>query len=108
MPFNVGPFEIIVAAVVIGGFLLLITSKQRAGRPPQSEEARLASRSLDELVAEGWRIESESTEYVFLVKGRPVNHLLHFFVGIFTLGVWWIVWILVAANGGERRHTVKR
>ena len=107
MPFNVGPFEVILAVMVMGGLLLLLL-KPRAGQPHEIKGLALASRSVDELVAQGWRIESESAEYVFLVRGRPVNHLLHFLVGIFTLGLWWIVWILVAANGGEKRHTVKR
>lgn len=35
--------------------------------------------------------------------GKRVNHLLHFFVGIFTLGAWWIVWAIMAIAGGERR-----
>lgn len=107
MPFNIGPFEVIVFAIVAGGILLLVTSKQRAGRP-RSEAERLAGKSMDDLIAEGWRIESESADYVFLVKGARVNHLLHFIVGIFTLGLWWIVWIAIAAQGGERRHTFKR
>jgi hypothetical protein len=39
-----------------------------------------------------------------MVKGKPVNNVLHFFIGLFTLGVWWLVWIVLALTGGEKRE----
>jgi hypothetical protein len=40
------------------------------------------------------------------VRGHRPNHLLHFLVGIFTLGLWWIVWFFIAIFGGEKRQMV--
>ncbi|MDE2768835.1 MAG: hypothetical protein OXI70_12180 [Chloroflexota bacterium] len=115
MPFNVGPFEVILLFVVVGGIgLLVLQSKVKA--PPMAtpqtvggpSESSPPVESLDALIAQGWRIESESSDYVFLVKGQRVNHILHFLVGLFTLGAWWIVWLILAAKGGEERRTVKK
>lgn len=53
------------------------------------------------------RIESQSDYQAVLVTGQKVNHLLHFLVGLFTLGVWWIVWLILALSGGEKRHIVQ-
>ena len=68
----------------------------------------IAVEELHNLIEQGWRIDSESSDYIFLVKGQRVNHLLHFLVGLFTIGVWWMVWIFIAAYGGEERRTVKK
>ena len=70
------------------------------------DRRRLLSQRISQLVAEGYRVESQNEYMAVLVSGRRVNHLLHFFIGVFTLGLWWIVWILIAAAGGERRQVL--
>ena len=45
---------------------------------------------------------------MFLAKGQRVNDILHFLVGLFTLGLWWVMWILIAATGGEERRSIKK
>jgi len=40
------------------------------------------------------------------VRGKPVNHLLHLILTIVTVGLWGIVWIIVALTGGERRMQI--
>ena len=37
-----------------------------------------------------------------LIQGKPVNHVLHAILTIFTCLAWGIVW-LVALTGGEKR-----
>ena len=39
-------------------------------------------------------------------RGKRPNHLLHFFVSLFTLGFWTIFWIMTAVLGGEKRRIV--
>lgn len=63
-------------------------------------------RELANVIAGGSRVESQSDTAAVVVKGRRINHLLHFFVGIFTLGTWWLVWIALALFAGERRHSI--
>jgi hypothetical protein len=40
------------------------------------------------------------------VAGRPVNHVLHLLLTVFTVGIWIVPWIIVTANGGEKRYTI--
>ena len=114
MPFNVGPFEIMLLFVVVAGIgLLVLQGKVKSPPAPKPRPADAPAdvapaESLDALIAAGWRIESESTDYVFLVKGQRVNHILHFLVGLFTVGLWWLVWIVIAATGGEQRRSIKK
>jgi hypothetical protein len=61
---------------------------------------------LDQLTARGYRIESRSVTQAVYVSGHRINHVLHFLLGIPTLGLWWIVWLILGLAGGERRRLV--
>ena len=110
MPFTVGPFEPLALLLIIAiiGFSLFVAYIMTKGSTERSSGTISDVKTLDDLIAEGWRIESESSDYVFLVRGQRVNHLLHFLVGLFTASVWWIVWIFIAARGGQERQTIKQ
>jgi hypothetical protein len=54
--------------------------------------------------ARGMRVESQSDFQAVLVKGQPVNHVLHAIITIFSCGLWGIVWIALAVTGGEKRE----
>ena len=115
MPFNIGAFEVIVLVFVIGVicisvtlFILVIPRMAKVPTKRTQGQDVIAVEELHNLIEQGWRIDSESSDYIFLVKGQRVNHLLHFLVGLFTIGVWWMVWIFIAAYGGEERRTVKK
>ena len=51
-----------------------------------------------------WRVRPRRRPAVVL--GHRPNHLLHFFIGLFTVGLWWIVWLVIAMFGGEKRQTI--
>ncbi len=55
---------------------------------------------------QGARIESQSDYNAQVVQGQKVSHLLHFFIGLFTCGAWWFVWLLLGMTGGEYRTTI--
>jgi len=39
---------------------------------------------------------AKTGEWSALVTIRPkTNHLLHFLIGVFTCGTWWLVWLLI-------------
>ena len=57
-------------------------------------------------VTAGNKIESQSDFQVVLVSGKPVNHVLHLLLTIFTLGLWLIPWIILGLTGGEHRKMV--
>jgi hypothetical protein len=51
----------------------------------------------------GARIESQGDFEAVLVKGNRPNHILHLILSLLTAGLWLIVWVLLAAFGGEER-----
>lgn len=57
-------------------------------------------------VLRGARIESQTDTLVVIVHGHRVNHLLHFLIGVFTIGAWWFVWLLLVILGGEKRYLI--
>jgi hypothetical protein len=73
---------------------------------PLSLEARRAilDAAIPQHLTRDTRLESRADTSVVLVRGRPVNHLLHFFVGLFTCGLWWVWWLVYAIMGGETRE----
>ena len=52
------------------------------------------------------RVLSESDSWAVIARGRPVNHVLHLLLTIFTCGLWGLAWLLMVALAGERRVTV--
>lgn len=75
-------------------------------KTPDERKAAIGQQIMRE-VAQGGRVESQGDYMAVLVYGKRVNHLLHFFVGLFTFGFWWIVWIFMAIFGGEKRKMVQ-
>lgn len=70
------------------------------------ERKALLSQNIATEVAQGGRVESQSDTMAVIVKGKKVNHLLHFIIGVCTLGMWWVVWLLLVLTGGEKRRMV--
>ena len=58
-------------------------------------------------IARGARILLAGDYETIIVRGRPVNHILHFIVGLFTFGIWWVAWLIMAATGGEKRYVIR-
>jgi len=61
------------------------------------------SRAIAAEIAAGGRIESQTETSAVVVTGQKVNHVLHLLISLFTVGLWVIVWIVMASKGGERR-----
>jgi hypothetical protein len=83
-----------------------------SGGPQPSEPLSLAHREgiLDQtliaMTAQKGRVETRGQTSAVVVFGKPVNHVLHLLLTIFTCTLWGPVWLLVAAFSGERRTTV--
>ena len=58
-------------------------------------------------IATGRRMESRSDFQAVLVKGRRVNHILHLLLSLFTAGIWFPVWVILAITGGEKRELLQ-
>lgn len=86
------------------------TSEPTAATRPLSIEQRKArlAQHIAQDVAAGSRVESQSETMAVLVKGKSVNHILHFLLGFPTVGIWWLtVWPMLAIFGGEKRHMLQ-
>lgn len=75
-------------------------------RRTDDERKVLLAQQLQTAAARGLRIESQSDFQAVLVEGKPVNHVLHAILTIFTCLLWGIVWAILAATGGEKRQMV--
>ena len=57
--------------------------------------------------ANGWRVISQTQTGAQLEKGKHTSHLLHFVLGLFTLGLWWLfVWLPLVLFGGLKQRYV--
>jgi hypothetical protein len=85
-----------------------VTPGLETGEPKSTEERkRILADRVAYYVGQGYRPESQTDFQAVLVSGRRPNHLLHFIIGLVTLGLWWIfVWLPLAIFGGEKRKVV--
>jgi len=72
--------------------------------PPDGQQQRLIlDWAVNQRIATGWRVESRSETQAIMLRGKPVNHVLHAILTVFTCLVWGIVWlVLIATNRVER------
>lgn len=72
---------------------------------PLNEDQRTAvlDWTISEYVARGWRLETRSPTQAVMARGKPVNHVLHAILTIFTCLVWGLVWIVLAASNKQER-----
>ena len=59
-------------------------------------------------VAQGWRVESQSTFNAILVSGHPTNHVAYLLGVIVTCGLWVIGWVIaMVMEKPEQRMTLR-
>lgn len=72
---------------------------------PDQRKAELG-RAVASWTAGGSRVESMTDYQAVMVSGKPVNHVLHLLLSVFTCGAWAFVWIYLAVTGGESRSVL--
>jgi hypothetical protein len=77
-----------------------------SGRKTSEERKELLARTVMGQVAGGSRVESQSDFQAVVVRGKPVNHVLHLILTLVTVTLWGWVWLGVAIFGGEKRSMV--
>lgn len=70
------------------------------------DRAAVLEQEVARLAKHGWTVVSRSDSQATLEKGKHTSHLLHFFLSLFTLGLWIPVWILVAVLSGHKTKLV--
>jgi hypothetical protein len=73
--------------------------------PPEQRQAILRQ-VVQDAVAHGGRIQYADQFSAVVVYGHPVNHVLHLLITILLLGLWLIVWLIIALTGGEKRELI--
>src|SRR3954453_6376687 len=72
-------------------------------RRSHEERRSILGRELQQAAWHRLRVESATDYPAVLVQGQRVNHLLPAILTFFTCMLWGIVWIVLAATGGEKR-----
>jgi hypothetical protein len=70
-----------------------------------AEREERLERAIQRELREGARLESREATSAVLVRGRRVNHALHFGLSLVTLG-WWVVGGGLARLGATPRETL--
>jgi len=84
-----------------------VPADQFSTTPVSDDERRNSlAQQIQASAVRGLRVESQDRYQAILVEGQPVNHVLHAILTIFTCGLWGIVWAVLAATGGEKRHLI--
>ncbi|MGW3624734.1 hypothetical protein [Streptomyces sp. NPDC000880] len=71
--------------------------------PDEAQRRLILDWAVSQRIASGWRVESRSETQAVLVRGQPVNHVLHAVLSLVTCFLWAIVWVIrMATNRVER------
>ncbi|KDQ67049.1 hypothetical protein ACFYPK_21370 [Streptomyces halstedii] len=72
-------------------------------KPGSTQRGLILDWVVSRRIATGWRVESRSGSQAVLVRGQPVNHVLHAFLTVCSCGVWGVAWAVLAwTNKVER------
>lgn len=80
------------------------TAGAATSRRTDEQRRALLAQQLQQAATRQLRVESSTEFQAVLVEGKPINHTLHAILTIFTCLIWGIVWAIIAATGGEKRH----
>lgn len=74
---------------------------------PGPERKEILDRAIAVKIAEGGRMEHRVSDFEAVIKtGSRPNHVLHLILTILTLGLWGIVWLILAFGSRERTSTL--
>ena len=67
------------------------------------QRATILEASVIDAISKGWRVEAQGKFHAVIVEGGKVNHILHLLLSLITVGLWLLIWLILAVSGGERR-----
>ncbi|MFE7466093.1 hypothetical protein ACFU6R_18585 [Streptomyces sp. NPDC057499] len=74
------------------------------GRPPdEAQRVLILDWAVNQRIAAGWRVESRSGTQVVMVRGTPLNHVLHALLMVLTCFLWGVVWLVLALTNKVER-----
>lgn len=76
------------------------------GAPDAAQRGLILDWVVGRRVVAGWRVESRSGSQAVLVRGQPVNHVLHAFLTVFSCCLWGVVWAVLAVTNRVERVVI--
>ncbi|WP_328890166.1 hypothetical protein [Streptomyces sp. NBC_00316] len=74
------------------------------GRPPDAmQRGLILDWAVNQRIANGWRVESRAETQVVMVRGQPLNHVLHALLMVFSCFLWGVVWAVLAVTNKVER-----
>lgn len=89
-----------------GGHRQQLPALVNSVRRSDEERKAILAKQIQMATVSGRRVESQSDFQAVLVLGKPVNHVLHAILTVFTCLLWGIVWLVMGLTGGEKRELV--
>jgi hypothetical protein len=90
----------------------LMTPEQWGAGAVKKRPVRLDPADHDTQVAlllqQGFHVEVQTKEFTQLVKGNPVNHVMHILLTLLTAGGWLPIYLICCLARGERRKMIAR
>lgn len=77
---------------------------QPMNQMPEQQRSQILDQTLIAKASQGGRLETRTATTAVVVMGKPVNHVLHLLISVFTCGFWVPVWLIISAVGGEHRR----
>jgi hypothetical protein len=72
----------------------------------RADRAQTLEAEAGYFVSKGWRVRSIRPTEAELVKGEPINHGIHIFFSIATVGLWLLVYVPLLVFGGEKHMRI--
>lgn len=70
------------------------------------ERNAILDQQLIMMTSHGSQVLTHGDSWAVVTTGRPLNHVLHLLLSVFTCGFWVLVWLLMTAFAGNRQTTV--
>lgn len=84
----------------------LTTTETTAPALTDENRKALLANKVTYMVRSGWRVDSQGDYQATFSKGKRPNHILHLILTILTVGLWGIVWIILAITKHEKRKVI--
>lgn len=75
-------------------------------RPPRRDPDMALHLAIASHQSNGWRVESMTNRSAVVATGSECNHILHLLLTIFSCGLWFPLWLVLAMTQKVQRATI--
>lgn len=70
----------------------------------EQQRSQILDQTLIAKASQGGRLETRTATTAVVVAGKPINHILHLLLSVFSCGFWVPVWLMMTVFTGEQRR----